>query len=169
MRHVKFLSSLLVIALLTLDCASPSSRVGNNPPATPPPEEKVSVILPSDEADIIREIFGYLHNQEGATDYSAVTAGLESFVVQYPDSNWTSCAQIILQTINKLTAQQNKATSDRLALEKANADKSKLVHEIEMLKTDAGKLQQENDQLRNDIALLKRLEIQQEKRGKMLR
>jgi hypothetical protein len=38
-----------------------------------------------------------------------------------------------------------------------------------MLKTEAVKLQHENDQLKNDILLLKQLEIQLEKREKRLK
>jgi hypothetical protein len=37
------------------------------------------------------------------------------------------------------------------------------------LKTDNLKLQQENEKLKNDIGLLKKLEIQLEKRDKMLK
>ena len=74
-----------------------------------------------------------------------------------------------MQTINKIIALQNNVQSERLALERANTDKSRLFKEIEMLKTEAVKLQHENDQLKNDILLLKQLEIQLEKREKRLK
>ena len=168
LKKVEVLIFLLVIAVLTAGCTAPLV-VNNKPPDRKPPEEKVLFTLPSSETDLIREALGYLNNPEGAPDYGAVKARLESFVLQYPKSKWTSCAQSLLQTINKIIALQNNVQSERLALERANTDKSRLFKEIEMMKTEAVKLQHENDQLKNDILLLKQLEIQLEKREKRLK
>jgi hypothetical protein len=168
LKKAEVLIFLLLIAVLTTGCTAPLV-VNNKPPDQKPPKEKVLLTLPSSETDLFREALGYLNNPEGAPDYGAVKARLESFVLQYPKSKWTSCAQSLLQTINKIMALQNKVKADRLALERANADKSRLFKEIEMLKIEAVKLQHENDQLKNDIVLLKQLEIQLEKREKMLK
>jgi len=110
-----------------------------------------------------------LTNPDGTPDYDTFKVRLESFILQYPQSEWTRGAQGLLQTINKISTLQNKARLERLALEKTNADKAKLLKEIDLLKTEAIKLQHENDQLRNDLAILKRLEIQLEKREKLLK
>jgi hypothetical protein len=154
--------------MLTSGCTAPLV-VDKKSPEGKPPEEKVLFTLPSSEADLVREALGYLNNPEGEPDYRAVKTRLESFVLQNPQSKWTSCAQGILQTINKIILLQNKAKSERAALERAHFDKSKLVKEIEMLKTETDKLQHENDQLKNDILILKKLEIQLEKREKRLK
>lgn len=158
----------LAISILTAGC-TPPLVVNNKPPERKSSEDKVSLSLSSSEADLIQEALGFLNNPEGAPDYNSVRAGLESFILQYPRSKWTGCAQSLLQTINKITVLQNKAKTERLALDRAYADKSRLFKEIELLKTEAVKLQHENDQLRNDIVLLKQLEIQLEKREKMLK
>jgi regulator of replication initiation timing len=61
-------------------------------------------------------------------------------------------------------------------VEKARADKAKTLRENEQIKKDnrqlleeTAKLVQENEQLKKDIQLLKSLEVQLEKREKMLR
>jgi len=73
-----------------------------------------------------------------------------------------------------------KNVSDQKLIEKADADRGKLRGENEQLKreirllddkfqAEMTKLRQENEQLKKDIQLLKNLEIQLDKREKMLR
>jgi hypothetical protein len=167
-KKIDVLISFPAIAVLAASCMAPLVT-DYQPPERKPPQEKVSFTVPSSETDLLQEALGYLSKPERAPDYSMVKAKLESFIVRYPKSKWIDSAQNLLQTINRIIILQNKAKSERLALERANADKSKLVKEIEILRTEAAKLQQENDQLKNDIVLLKQLEIRLEKREKMLK
>jgi len=136
--------------------------------------------MPSSDADIMKEALVYLSSKEGGPNYNLARAKLALLIAQYPQSKWVLSAQNLIQTINNLLALQIKIQEEKLALDKANADKSKLVRENETIKknykaleerhqTETVKLQNENEQLKNNMALLKKLEIESEKREKMLK
>jgi FtsZ-binding cell division protein ZapB len=130
--------------------------------------EKKSFFESSDTA-LIREALALLSSKEGAPDYNAAKVKLEQLVQNHPKSKWVEGAQGVSAAIDTLLLLQNKIQAEKLSLDKANTDKTKMVKENEGLKTDNLKLQQENEKLKNDIGLLKKLEIQLEKRDKMLK
>jgi hypothetical protein len=125
------------------------------------------------DADIIREILISLDKQGGESDYNAVKAKLAIFIDEYPQSKWAGSARALILTINKLLALQETVKTQSLALDKENAEKTKLKNDYQFSeerdRVEISKLQQENVQLKKDIALLKKLEIQLDRREKMLR
>ncbi len=135
-------------------------------------QKSVFELFPSD-ADIISEALTYLNNRQGEPDYNAVKAKLTIFLQGHPKSKWAESAQALILTINNLLDLQEKVKTESIALEKANAEKAKLKKDYkyseERYQTETAKLQQENEQLKKDIALLKQLEIQMDKREKMLK
>ncbi len=84
----------------------------------------------------------------------------------YPKSKWRGLAETFIRLID----------TDVQLIEKAKEDNARLLKENEQVKKDnrrlleeTAKLIQENEQLKKDIQLLKNLEVQLEKREKMLR
>jgi hypothetical protein len=169
---LKKIHVLIIIFVLTTLVAGCAHKIVQD--ETPVPKKtKVQVIpaLPSFDTDAeqIRIALAHLGNNSGVPDYDAAKTKLELFVQQHPSSVWNDCAQNLIQTIDTMLILKNKIKSEKQALEKTTAEKIKLLKENETLKAEAVKNQQENDRLRSDIALLKQLEIQLEKREKMLK
>ena len=129
-------------------------------------------LSPSD-ADLFREALTSLHDRQGEPDYMAARAKLRIFIQEHPRSKWAASAQALIQAINNLIDLQEKVKTESLELSKANAEKAKLKKDYknseEKYQAEAVKLQQENEQLKNDIELLKKLEIQMGQREKMLK
>jgi uncharacterized protein with FMN-binding domain len=102
---------------------------------------------PSD-SDLFSEALSILVNKENVPDYSAAKEKLELLLREYPKNKWAGGAQGLMQAMDTILDLEAK-------VQQGNIDKLKLV--------------KENEQLKNDIALLKKLEIQLEKREKMLK
>ena len=102
---------------------------------------------PSD-ADLMRDALSCLINKENIPDYSAAKEKLDLLLREYPKSKWAAGAQGLMQTIDTILALQKKGEQEHI---------------------DKVKVEKENEQLKNDITQLKKLEIQLEKREKMLK
>lgn len=129
-------------------------------------------LSPSD-TDIINEALSFLNKQKGEPDYDAAKIRLAILIEEYPKSKWAGSAKALIMTINNLLALREKVKIQSLTLDKENAEKAKLrktcQYSEERDRAEISRLQQENDQLKQDIALLKKLEIQLDKREKMLK
>jgi len=125
------------------------------------------------DADMIHEALMSLNNIEGKPDYNAAKAKLGIFIQKHPQSKWVGSAQSLMLLLNNILDLQEKVKTGSVALDKANTEKTKLKKDAkyfeERYQTETVKLQQENEQLKNDIALLKKLEIQMGQREKMLK
>lgn len=132
--------------------------------------------VPSDH-ELFEEALSYLSNNEKEPNYIEAKIKLEKLIAQYPKSNWMNGAQALISSIDKISDLQGKLKLER---QKTQADQGKLAKEIEGLRennrqidekysTEMTRLQQENEQLKSDIQQLKKLEVQLEKREKMLR
>ena len=169
---LKKLTILIIFLVLTVFVAGCAPKIAKDESPAPKKTTKkiVSALPPSDaDTDLIRNTLAQLGNNSGAPNYDAAKSKLELFVQQSPSSAWTGCAQDLIQIIDAILILKNKVKSEKQTLERTNAEKIKLLKENEALKAEAVKNQQANEQLRNDIALLKQLEIRLEKREKMLK
>jgi hypothetical protein len=175
LKTTKTIIILLLIMICTAGCANLDKSNGRKVEN----QKSFFGLSPSAE-DIVSEALAYLNNQEGMPDYNAARTKLEFLLQEHPQSKWAGNARGLIRTIDKLLVLQTKVQSDKNALQKISAEKTKLFRENETLKkdnkhlaeklqTETVRLQQENEQLKNDIALLKKLEIQLEKREKMLK
>jgi hypothetical protein len=166
-KKIAILISFLIFLSFAAGCAP--KIIQNETPV--PKKTKVNVLpaFPFSDADLILNALAHLGNNSGVPNYNLARAKLELFVQQHPSSAWADCAHNLIQTIDAILILKNKIKSEKQALEKTNAEKIKLLKENEALKAEAVKNHQENEQLRNDIALLKQLEIRLEKREKMLK
>lgn len=177
-EKIKGCSIFLLITVFIAGCATQPVKDESHSQKTTG-EKSFFVFSPSD-TDLVREALDCLNNKEGEQDYNAAKAKLDLLVQKHPKSKWAVSAHSLIQAIDNMLALQNEVKAEKQALDKANADKSKLLRENEKLKkeykileeryqTEPDKLRQENEQLRNDMELLKKLEIQLEKREKMLK
>ncbi|MGV8057706.1 MAG: hypothetical protein AB2L12_06760 [Smithellaceae bacterium] len=173
LKNAKRTIIIFIMATFIAGCAnSPVVNNANGQTMATQKQKSFFELSPSD-ADMIQEALSYLNNPEGKPDYNAAKAKLAILIQEYPKSKWTASAQVLIQTINHLLALQEKVKFKSLALDKANTEKAKLRKDYksaeERYQAETVKLQQENEQLKNDISLLKKLEIQMDKREKMLK
>ena len=145
----------------------------------PTPPEKPSPVFeqgwlkksPSD-TDIFSKGMFYLGNRERTANYAKAREAFEELKKNYPRSKWQGLSEILISLIDSA----EKYDSEKQLSQKAKEDNLKLLKENEQIKKENGqlleeiaKLVQENEQLKKDIQLLKSLELQLEKREKMLR
>ena len=170
MKKAKWTFIVFIIAFFITGCANSPILDESNGAAQ---KRKDIFELPPSDADIIKEVLILLNKQEEEPDYNAAKARLAILIDEYPKSKWAGSAQALILTIDKLLALQEKVKTQSLALDKENAENTKLrknyQYSEERNRTEMSKLQQENEQLKKDIALLKKLEIQLDKREKMLK
>ena len=145
----------------------------------PTPPEKPTPVFeqgwfkksPSD-TDIFSKGMFYLGNREKAADYVKARGAFDELLKKYPRSKRRGLSEMSICLIDNM----EKCNADMKVMEKAKEDNSKLLKENEQIKKEnrqlleeIAKLVQENEQLKKDIQLLKSLEVELEKREKMLR
>ena len=94
----------------------------------------------------------------------------------YPKSKWRGLSETFIRLIDIEQLYEEQCRTDLQFIERAKGENTRLLKENEQVKKDnhrmleeTAKLIQENEQLKKDIQLLKSLEVQLEKREKMLR
>ncbi len=165
-RYCKYLVCVLFVLLGA--CASLPT-----PPANPSPDfEKGWFKRSPSDTDIFSKGMFYLGNHEKAANYVKAREAFDELLKKYPRSKWRGLSEILIRLIDGM----EKYSADMQLIEKAKEDNAKLLKENEQTKKDnkqlleeTAKLLQENEQLKKDIQLLKSLEVQLEKREKMLR
>ena len=161
---------LFLVAVFAAGCTTKIVQEGCTTASFPaPPAPQIIPEAPVADTQLLRTALSHLSNTAGTQDYSQAKHKLELFLIKYPESQWKIYVQNLIHTIEDIRILKNKTKLDKAALEKAHNEKTKLIKENEVLKAEIAKNRQENEQLKNDITLLKQLEIQLEKRGKMLK
>ena len=103
-----------------------------------------------------------------------------SLIQLYPQSRWRPVAEAFILLIDEREAFREASRQDRLLTDKVKAEKAKTLQEnealrktvrelTERLQKETTALAQDNEQLKQDIQRLKALEIELEKRERMLR
>lgn len=144
-------------------------------PVHPLQEEKVL-----SESALFHEAVLYLGSPGQPADYAKARSTFGTLLRTYPGSKRRDLLEVILRLIDEEMLCQERKLSARVMIDKADAERRSLREENEQLKGDIRllgdkfqaeitKLREENEQLKKDIQLLKNLEIQLDKREKMLR
>jgi hypothetical protein len=174
LKKAKWTIIVFLIATFVAGCAN-NPVVDNSSSQQMAAQKRKSIfeVYPSDTDIIINEALSYLNIQGGELDYNAAKAKLKMLILEHPKSTLVGSAQALILIIDNLLALQSTVKTNQRELDKANAEKAKLRKDYKYLEeryqTETVKLQQENEQLKNDLALLKKLEIQLDKREKMLK
>jgi len=178
-RMVWIISGLLLIGA----CATPPKQdlPGQDFPRQdlPSPTEGVITTLPSDTA-LFQEGCILLGTSDKPADYDKARAAFENLLRAYPKSKWRPCAETYRKFLDELNAASIHARAHDLEVRKAQAETDDLKVSLEQarkanrllqekLQTETGRLQQENEQLKNDIQRLKQLEIELQRRERSLR
>jgi hypothetical protein len=167
----------MTFVLILAGCSAKS--IISSPADRTDAQEKSNSIFnqePSDQKLFI-EALSYLSNEKKEPNYNEAKFKLENLIDQYPKSKWIAASRALLTSLGRISALQNQLKQEK---QKNQGENIKLAKEIELLRDNAKqledkssaelvRLQQENEQLKKDIQQLKNLEIQLEKREKMLR
>ena len=163
---------LVLLFIMLAACSSLPS-----PPGTPPRSNDRSWFTKSPgDVEVFYQGISYLGDKENAADYTKAKAAFEEVLKTYPKSKWRGLSETFIHLIDMEQLYEEKSRTDDQFIERAKEDNAKLFKENEQMKKDnrrlleeTAKLIQENEQLKKDIQLLKSLELQLEKREKMLR
>jgi vacuolar-type H+-ATPase subunit I/STV1 len=178
-NFILWLVFIVFLGACTRTLPPPLDRTSISPPGIVSPLKEETVIEKTDSALFNEGIF-YLGGPGRVADYTKARSAFDVLLKMHPESKWRSLSEVLLRLIDEMQLCQAKNVSDRMLIEKADADRGKLSEENEQLKkeirllddkfqAEMTKLHQENEQLKKDIQLLKNLEIQLDKREKMLR
>jgi hypothetical protein len=181
-------TQLLMVALLFLaGCATtapPAERTAilAKPPAAPAETQVIPPRLTEDR-DLFAEGLGLL-NQPDRLDAAKARTVFVSLLERYPQSRWRTASETFIRLIDEIAVSREENRRERLAeqvlaeqirteradaLQENEALKKKLREQVERLQKETAALSQENEKLRTDLQRLKALEIELEKRERMLR
>jgi hypothetical protein len=132
-----------------------------------------------EERDLLMDGVALLNLPERPDSEKARSVFL-SLIQRYPQSRWRPAAEAFIRLIEERDASREMSRQDRLLVEKARTERSKAQQENDQLKkavrelteklqSETAALAQENEQLKRDIQRLKALEIELQKRERMLR
>ena len=153
------------------DVAAPAVKPGEEAPAAPP--------RLFEERDLLLEGVARLNLPERPDPEKARSIFL-SLIQRYPQSRWRSAAEAFIRLIDERDAFREISRQDRLLVDKTKTERSRALQEndhlkkavrelTEKLQSETAALAQENEQLKRDIQRLKALEIELQKRERMLR
>jgi hypothetical protein len=141
--------------------------------SAPPPQVIYPKVVEKDlftrspsDADIFNKGMSYLGNHEKAADYGKAREAFKELLITYPGSKWRKICETMIRLIDNLQSTEENYHADKVKLQKEN---DQLKKDNRRLLEETAKLIQESEQLKKDIQLLKSLEVQLEKREKMLR
>jgi hypothetical protein len=182
-------TQLLMVALLFLaggaTTAPPAEKTAvlTKPPAAPT-EKQVIPPRPTEDSDLFAEGLALL-NQPDRPDAAKARAVFVSLLERYPQSRWRLTAETFIRLIDEIAALQEENRRDRLLAEQVLAEQirteramamqenealqKKLREQTEKLQKEMTALVQENEKLRKDLQRLRALEIELERRERMLR
>ncbi len=147
------------------------------PPA--PAEERVAAPRPVEDRDLFLEGIALL-TPPGGSDPEKARTVFAALIVGYPQSRWRPAAESVIRLIDENRAVLEVCLEDHLQQETLRAERSAAIRENESLQralrelqerlqTETAALIRENEKLKADLQRLKTLEIELEKRERMLR
>jgi hypothetical protein len=174
------LARLFVVSLLVLlfgACASSSTVAPGKESAqgiAVVPVEKAGLFgKPAADAMMFSEGVSWLGLSDKPADYAKAKETFAILTQNYPKSTWRPLAETFIYLIDTIQSLQTKGLSEQGLSDKLKQDNERLKKDLQALSSkfqaDRYSLLQENEQLKKDMELLKQLEVQLDKREKMLR
>jgi len=153
------------------DVAAPAVKPAEETPAAPP--------RLFEERDLLLDGVALLNLSERPDPEKARSIFL-SLIRDYPQSRWRPAAEAFIRLIAEREAFGEMNRQDRLLVDKTETERLRALQENDQLKrtvrelteklqSETTALAQENEQLKKDIQRLKVLEIELQKRERMLR
>jgi len=153
------------------EVAEPAAKPEVETPAAPP--------RLFEERDLLLDGVALLNRPERPDPEKARSIFL-SLIQRYPQSRWRPAAEAFIRLIDERDAFREMRRQDRLLVDKTRTERLRALQENELLKkavreltenlqSETAALAQENEQMKRDIQRLKALEIELQKRERMLR
>lgn len=144
-----------------------------------PAEKSVTAPLSVEDFDLMSEGIALL-NRPDWPDSTKARSVFTSLLQRHPESRWRSAAETFIRLIDEVDVSREMNRQEHLLLDKARAEENRLLQEnddlrktirdlTERLQVETAALVQENEQLKKDLLRLKLLEIELQKRERMLR
>lgn len=173
---VKKMIYVIIPVIMLSGCSTKAVLGGSEPAGLAARSQQLFLKKPSDKV-LFEEALSLIGNREKEENPRQAKIKLQTLLQQFPDSELAATAQALLTALNNITDLEAALKKEKL---KTQGDQVKLTKEMSELKsnvqqmeekysTEVSRLQQENEQLKKDIQQLKNLEINLEKREKMLR
>ena len=173
----------ILMALLLAGCAAFVPTVEKTDTAALPSGPLVAEKRPATRILEDRDIFSQGLSVLARTDdpnQAEARSVFVSLLERYPQSRWRPAAETLVRLIDEEQALREARRQDRALIDQSLTEKDRLLQENDRLKktvreltdklqAEKASLSQENEQLRKDLKRLKDLEIELEKRERMLR
>jgi hypothetical protein len=174
-----FLAACAATVPARVETATPKEKQAPVVPPVKPPEERVILPRSFPDRDLLLDGIVQL-NRPGRPDQKAAREIFSALIQNHPGSRWRPAAENFIRMIDEGEASQERSRQERLVLEKAQAERAKALQENELLKktvrdlnekhqAEMAVLSQENERLKKDLQRLKALEIELQRRERMLR
>ncbi|MFH1080598.1 MAG: hypothetical protein V1766_10135 [Pseudomonadota bacterium] len=125
------------------------------------------------DAVMLNEGISRLGLKDKPADYAKARETFAALTKDYPKSRWRPLAETFICLIDAIQSLQMESLSAREIAEKLKQDNERLKKDIQALsnrvQAEHASLMQENENLKKDMELLKKLEVQLDKRERMLR
>jgi hypothetical protein len=188
MRPLQFNAGILALLLLTGCAAAPTAEkkreVGSEPEViqavVKPAEKSVTAPPRVEDFDLLSEGISLLRRPD-RPDPTEARSVFASLLRRYPQSRWRPAAETFIRLIDEAEVSREMMNrQEHLLLDQARAEQNRLLQEndglrktirdlTERLHVETAALTQENEQLKKDLQRLKLLEIELQKRERMIR
>jgi hypothetical protein len=187
MRPLQTIAVILALLLLAGCAAVPTAEKKREVRGEPvviqavvkPAEKSVTAPPRTEEFDLLSEGIALLSSPD-RLDPTEARSVFASFLRRYPQSRWRPAAETFIRLIDEAEISREMNRQEHLLLDQARVEQNRLLQEndglrktirdlTERLQAETAALTQENEQLKKDLQRLKLLEIELQKRERMLR
>lgn len=186
MRHLQTAAVILALLLLAGCAAAPTAEkkreVGSEPlviqAVVKPAEKSATASLIVEDFDLLSEGIALLSPPD-RPDSTQARSVFASLLKRHPESRWRSAVETFIRLIDEAEVSREMNRQEHLLLDMALVEQNRLLQEndslrktihdlTERLQAETATLTQENEQLKKDLQRLKLLEIELQKRERML-
>ncbi len=148
-------------------------------PPAPPVEQRVTTPRPTEDRDLFAAGLAFL-NQPDRAEPAKARAVFVSLLERYPQSRWRLASETFIRLIDEIALSCEEGRREQFLAEQIRVEWAEAMQEnealqkkvselTERLQKETTSLVQENEKIKRDLQRLKALEIELEKRERMLR